>query len=719
MEQLILVCGKWSFYRNSWFFLVDKSKGGRVVGAGRKTSFMQLMRMVCEEFGLDLNKEEVQLSYLLPKKVLDSLPADTPPVFICNSTQFLAYLQQIKTETTRLCVEIQTKSTEGKPMEEDSSDGSQQSSPGAEEIWPENRNDDGEDTSRFDYCDDPDGASSDDEEYGTTKGRFAKEEDDGDGMNGSGNQIPEFRGCGSVDLVVGERFNTKTELELRLKMLTVALKFDYNVGNSTPTLLTAKCWVEGCSWRVRATTVGQSPAFYIKTYVQHHSCSITERSARARQATYKILGCLYKDFVGGVGQRVLPSHVADGLNRRYGLRVDYWKAHRSLRFARQLVSGSFESGYQDLPTYLYMIRRANPGTLTKLEVDDADRFKYLFIAFSASIHGFRFMRKVVVVDGTFLQGKYRGTLLIATTQDGNFNIFPIAFGIVDTENDESWEWFFTQLHRVIPDDEELAVISDRHGSISRAIAIVYPLASRGVCTYHFRKNVMLKFRGKESYKLVKKAAAAYRLVDFNLIFAQIQALDPELHNYLVNADVRWWTRVHFPGNTYNFTTSNIAECMNKVLSDARGYPIVELVDEARSMLTRWFAARRRKASLMKTFLTTGVEKLLESRVDNSKLWTAQEIDDDQIQVTCGGILHVVNITARMCTCRRFDLDKIPCVHALADALSANIPRVTLAHPYHRAESVSNAYAKVVMPRDISQPAPQVVSDKVCKPPKLR
>lgn len=326
MEQLILVCGKWSFYRNCWFFLVDNSKGGRVVGAGRKTSFNQLNRLVCEEFGVDLNTEEVQLSYMLPKKVLDSLPADTPPVFICNSSQFLAYLQQIKTESIRLCVEIKTKSVESKLKNEDVSceEGFQQTSAGREGITEQNKFDDADEMSRFDYCDDPDGASSDDEEYETTKGRFAKEEDDIDGMNVMGNDIPEFRGYGSVDLAVGQRFDSKADFELRLKMLTVALKFDYNVGYSTPTLLTARCWVQGCTWRVRATTVGQSPAFHIKTYVPNHSCSITERSARARQATYHILGRLYKDFVGGVGPRVLPSHVADGLNRRYGIRVCSW-----------------------------------------------------------------------------------------------------------------------------------------------------------------------------------------------------------------------------------------------------------------------------------------------------------------------------------------------------------------------------------------------------------
>jgi len=70
-----------------------------------------------------------------------------------------------------------------------------------------------------------------------------------------------------------------------------------------------------------------------------------------------------------------------------------------------------------------MIRRANPGTITRLQIDESRRFNYLFIAFGANIDGFPFMRKVVVVDGTFLHGSYKGTLLTALAQDGNFIFF--------------------------------------------------------------------------------------------------------------------------------------------------------------------------------------------------------------------------------------------------------------------------------------------------------
>src|SRR5689334_11297607 len=100
--------------------------------------------------------------------------------------------------------------------------------------------------------------------------------------------------------------------------------------------------------------------------------------------------------------------------------MDYWKSHRTLRFARELDMGTLEKGYEDIPSYLHMIRRENRGTLTHLEVDDCRRFKYLFLGFGASISGFNFMRKVLVVDGTFFHGKYKGTLLTALDQDGNF-----------------------------------------------------------------------------------------------------------------------------------------------------------------------------------------------------------------------------------------------------------------------------------------------------------
>ena len=86
-----------------------------------------------------------------------------------------------------------------------------------------------------------------------------------------------------------------------------------------------------------------------------------------------------------------------------------------------------------LPSYCYMLEKANLGTVTRIEVDGESRFKYFFLTFGASIRGFNYMRKVIGIDGTFL-----GVFLVATTQDGNSKCYLIAWGIVDSENEDSW-----------------------------------------------------------------------------------------------------------------------------------------------------------------------------------------------------------------------------------------------------------------------------------------
>ena len=49
------------------------------------------------------------------------------------------------------------------------------------------------------------------------------------------------------------------------------------------------------------------------------------------------------------------------------------------------------------------------------------------------------------MDGTFMTGQYRGTLLIAIGVDGNNQVVSIAFALVESENSESWLWFLKLL----------------------------------------------------------------------------------------------------------------------------------------------------------------------------------------------------------------------------------------------------------------------------------
>ena len=89
-------------------------------------------------------------------------------------------------------------------------------------------------------------------------------------------------------------------------------------------------------------------------------------------------------------------------------------------------------------------------------------FYIIFVVMGQSTRGFlSSIRPVIAVDGMFLKGKYRGSMFVVAANDGNNQIYPLAFGIMDSENDQSWCLFTTKLRSYIGEVPDLVFIFDR------------------------------------------------------------------------------------------------------------------------------------------------------------------------------------------------------------------------------------------------------------------
>ncbi|KAK2634210.1 hypothetical protein Ddye_029002 [Dipteronia dyeriana] len=83
------------------------------------------------------------------------------------------------------------------------------------------------------------------------------------------------------------------------------------------------------------------------------------------------------------------------------------------------------------------------------------------IMYSASLRGFRrCMRPVIAVNGIHLKGRFGGTMFVAIVQDRNEQVYPIAFGYGDSENNLSWERFLDCLKGALDHIDELVFIYD-------------------------------------------------------------------------------------------------------------------------------------------------------------------------------------------------------------------------------------------------------------------
>ncbi|RVW50000.1 hypothetical protein CK203_082263 [Vitis vinifera] len=373
------------------------------------------------------------------------------------------------------------------------------------------------------------------------------------------------------------------------------------------------------------------------------------------------------------------------IRKQYGIQISYDKAWRAKELALGSIRGLPEESYNTLLSYCYVLEKKNP------------------------------------VDGTFLKAKYLGTLFIAACKDGNNQIYPLAFGIGDSENDASWDWFLQKLHDALGHIDDLFVILDRHGSIEKTVHKVFPHARHGVCTYHVGQNLKTKFKNPAIHKLFHDAAHAYRVSEFNFIFGQLEMIDPRAARYLMDIGVDQWSRSYSTGKRYNIMTTGIVESLNAVLKNARDLPVLQLVEEMRNLLQKWFVTRQQQAMSMSTELTMWVDGELRSRYNMSARYLVEPINSKECNVNYADISAQVNLDTRSCTCRQFDLDHIPCAHAIVACRFYNISCYTLCSKYFTTKALLSSYSECIYPtgNEIDWVVPNHIRDKVVLPPKTR
>ena len=87
----------------------------------------------------------------------------------------------------------------------------------------------------------------------------------------------------------------------------------------------------------------------------------------------------------------------------------------------------------------------------------------VFWCFSQCAESFQHCRPVILVDATFLTGKYKGTLMMAVAVDPERQLVPLAFALTEGENNDSWSWYMKLVRRyVLGPSRQVCMISDRH-----------------------------------------------------------------------------------------------------------------------------------------------------------------------------------------------------------------------------------------------------------------
>ncbi|XP_057746126.1 uncharacterized protein LOC130965376 [Arachis stenosperma] len=323
--------------------------------------------------------------------------------------------------------------------------------------------------------------------------------------------------AGLTEFQVGQQFPDKEEALLSVKTYSFRRGVQYKVVESDYRWYVGKCseFGNGCTWLIQLSLRQRKGVWEVKRYNGPHTCLATSISSDHRSLDYHVISAFIMPMVradASANIKVLLNATAT----HFRFRPTYRRVWLAKQKAVALIYGDWDESYNELPRWVLGVQLTMAGTVAVLRTSP------------------------VRVGG-------QRTLLVAIAQDGNSNILPVAFALVEGENAESWSFFLSHLREHVTPQPGLLVISDRHNGIKAALEApdggwLPPSAYRAFCIRHVAANFAFTFKGKDARRLLVNAAYAKTEVEFHYWFDILRSEDPAMCDWANRIEYSLWTQ---------------------------------------------------------------------------------------------------------------------------------------------------------------------------------
>ncbi|XP_070014705.1 uncharacterized protein [Nicotiana sylvestris] len=466
------------------------------------------------------------------------------------------------------------------------------------------------------------------------------------------------------EVIVGQVYKDKATLKEVMENYAISQRFQFRVDRSNDVSYALLCISEDCEWRFKAASINKSELFKVRKFIDNHTCPLKDNVYKQRQACSSLIGGMIRPKRTNHKRKYTPKDIIDDVKSDLGVDVSYMLAWRAKEKAMNFLRD---------PLLLWM----------------------------------------EVTENLY----YTGTFVSASTLDG------AAYGVIDSENDAAWTWFFEQFKIAYGDRENMCIVSDRNESIIKSVSRVYPDVPHFACIWHLWNNVYKKFK-KSHAKLSEiyfSMAKAYTQAEFDSLMEKLENIDIRVKEYLDLAGYEKWARLYAPVNRGWTMTSNIAESINVALVSARELPIYDFLERVKKMFGRWNCSNRKEATQTYTTLGKKYQEMLTLNEAVSTRMTVVPSTEYLHTVNDGGRHYTVCLLERKCVCGRFQVDELPFPHAWTVLKSKFLMLEEYCSNYYKTNSIVMTYDMPLYPlpdrNDWNIPAH--VAEEVVLPPKWK
>ncbi|KAH0683984.1 hypothetical protein KY289_021736 [Solanum tuberosum] len=467
----------------------------------------------------------------------------------------------------------------------------------------------------------------------------------------------------------GQTFKDISEARRVISFYAMANRYGLRVKKIDTTRAGYKC-VEGCPFTVLVSKDKKSSTCSIKSLNLVHTCDSTYKNPRANANT---LAHLFKRKVQ-YNPQFKVKDMREELETIFNMNVSTSKVKRAKRLALEKLEGSFLDDYNKLEAYGQELRTSNPGSDVVINrskealLQGKRTFLRMYICFKALKDGWKSgLRPLIGLDGTFLKGRYKGQLLVATGQDCMNQFYPIAWAVVDKETARTWEWFLELLKCSLnlKDGHRVTFISDMQKGLIDAKKSVFPEAKYRYCVRHIEANWCKRWRSGQAKKLMWWCAWATYVEDFEDQLRKLGDIDEKAVKDLMKYKPQTWCRAYFDTQCKNIMVdNNFTESFNAWILEARHMPIIKMLEEIRLKVMRRLVSNEAKVRSWKREFSPPCIKLYNVYRAIAHGCKVEFNGDFGYEVTEGDDRHTINLKDKRCTCRAWDLSGIPSPHAI-------------------------------------------------------
>ncbi|KAJ6433840.1 hypothetical protein OIU84_017528 [Salix udensis] len=502
-------------------------------------------------------------------------------------------------------------------------------------------------------------------------------------------------------LAIGQEFPNVETCRRTLKDIAIALHFDLRIVKSDRSRFIAKCSKEGCPWRVHVAKCPGVPTFSVRTLQGEHTCEGVN-NLHHQQAS---VGWVARSVEARIrdNPQFKPKEILQDIRDRHGVAVSYMQAWRGKERSMAALHGTFEEGFRLLPAYCEQIRKNNPGSIASVFATGQENcFQRLFISYRASIYGFlNACRPLLELDKAHLKGKYLGTLLCAAAVDADDALFPLAIAIVDVENDENWMWFISELRKLLGVNTDnmprLTILSERHKGIVEAVETHFPSAFHGFCLRYVSENFRDTFKNTKLVNIFWNAVYALTAAEFEGKITEMVEISQDVIPWFQHFSPQLWAVAYFEGTRYGHFTLGVTELLYNWALECHELPIVQMMEHIRLQLTSWFNSRRDIGMSWASILVPSAEKLVLEAIADAHCYQVLRANEVEFEIVSTERTNIVDISSRVCSCRRWQLNGLPCAHAAAALISCGQNAHLFAEPCFTVASYRETYSEIINP----------------------